>query len=184
MPHSSGTTMPHIKTTSFHHDDSCPSRAHNCERKPLATTHLRGQNLKDILQPEWLFWQESLTAIAICWRFIGLPRRPRIGVKTFWAQTCEIGEECRQFWTWILGVNFWGSESVRKPAEIRLNNSRKKTLEARWEFAGRSPEVRQTKFKHFSDFTPNPLCRTSGRGVSQEKLASEAYRAIWGPRMK
>ena len=28
----------------------------------------------------------------------GLPRKQKIGVKAFWVQTSEIGEECRRFW--------------------------------------------------------------------------------------
>ena len=40
--------------------------------------------------------------------FVGLPRKQKIAVNKFWVQESEIGEECRQFWTWILGVNFLG----------------------------------------------------------------------------
>ena len=39
---------------------------------------------------------------------IDLPSKQKTGVNQFWARGSEFGEEGRQFWACILGVNFWG----------------------------------------------------------------------------
>ena len=39
---------------------------------------------------------------------IGFSCRQTIGVQKLWVQKSEIGEECRQFWACIFGLNFFG----------------------------------------------------------------------------
>ena len=70
--------------------------------------------------------------------FFGLPCKQKITVNKFWVQESEIGEECRQFWTLISGVNFWGGLKPWK-------NSPSKFAE---KFAGNFPKIRQTEINN------------------------------------
>ena len=59
---------------------------------------------------------------------IGLPRKQKITVNKVWVQESEIGEECRQFWTWIFGVAW-------SPGKTRPKHSLSKfAIKIRWEF--------------------------------------------------
>ena len=71
------------------------------------------------------FFAKLLLPDSFCGRVIlGLPRKQKIAVNKFWIPESEKnGEECRQFWTWILGVNF---------------------------VAGNFPKIRRTKIKNSS----------------------------------
>ena len=79
--------------------------------------------------------------------YVGLPRKQKIAVNKFWVQESEIGGECRQFWTWLLGVNFLGwPETLEKQGQkIRDQNSPSKLAE---KFAGNFPKIRRTKIKN------------------------------------
>ena len=59
----------------------------------------------------------------------------------------KIGQECRQFWTRILGVNFFGwPETLEKQGrKIRYQNSPSKFAE---KFAGNFPKIRRTPKKN------------------------------------
>ena len=89
---------------------------------------------------------------------VGLPRKQKIAVNKFWVRESEIGEECRQFWKWILGVNFLGGLKPWKKQgrKIRYQNSPSKfAIKIRRQFSQNSPDQNKK-------FTPNPLCITSG----------------------
>ena len=59
----------------------------------------------------------------------------------FGVQRCEIGEECRRFWAWILGVDFLGGLKPWSNAETLAE-------EIRWEICGQVPKIHQTKLKN------------------------------------
>ena len=66
----------------------------------------------------------------------GLPCEQNLGVNKFWVRESEIGEECRQVWAWILGVNFSGGpETLEKQGQkTRYPNSLSKFAEIRRQF--------------------------------------------------
>ena len=70
------------------------------------------------------------------------PRKQKIAVNKFWAQESDIGEECLQFWTWILAWIFWVAWN---PGKTRPKNSLSKFAE---KFAGNFPNFRRTKIKN------------------------------------
>ena len=63
-----------------------------------------------------------------------------------WVRESETGEECRQVWAWILGVNFWGSLNpwINKAIKMRYQNLPSKSPE---KFAGNFPKIRKAKIK-------------------------------------
>ena len=67
------------------------------------------------------------------WAFFGLPRKQKIAVHKFWVQESEIGEECRQFWTWILGVNFLGDLKPCKNQAEKFAIKIRGAIKIRWE---------------------------------------------------
>ena len=78
--------------------------------------------------------------------YVGLPREQKISVKKCWVRESEIGEECRQFWAWNLGVNFmWRPEALENQGrKILTKYSPSKFAE---EIAGNFPKTRQAKIK-------------------------------------
>ena len=72
----------------------------------------------------------------------GVPHKQKIAVNKFWVQESEIGEEYRQFWTWILGVNFlggpkpWKNKAEKFAIKIRHQNSLRNSPAIFLKFAG------------------------------------------------
>ena len=70
-------------------------------------------------------------------------------------QKSEIGEECRRFWAWILGVNFLGG----------LKPWRHKTEHLQKQFAEKCEMCGQFSSQRLN---PNPLCRISGSIIPKD----------------
>ena len=116
------------------------------------TGHALNSSYFEVFQDTWRSNKENASA---CWNAavscpfmasnyvnFGLPRKQKIAVNKFWVRESEIGEECRQFWTWILGVNFFGGlkpwkNKVEKFAiKIRHQNSLRNSPAIFLKFAG------------------------------------------------
>ena len=75
-------------------------------------------------------------------KIFGLPRKQKIAVNKLWVQESEMGEECRQFWTWILGVNFlgglkpWKNKAEKFAIKIRHQNLLRNSPAIFLKFAG------------------------------------------------
>ena len=80
--------------------------------------------------------------------------KQKISMKHVWLQKCEIGEECRQFWMWVLGVNLFGRPET-KPKNSREKFARRILLRISFAIFLKSPG-------QIKKCTPNPLSRASG----------------------
>ena len=135
-----------------------------------------------------LFWKDpsskrppflNPTIVPFLLWILGLPRKQKIGVKNCWVQKIEIGEECRWFWAWILGVSFLRGGEKRGNGSQHFSATKKshilKTSENLWKsgvqnFLGRYPSVR---YPHLS------TCKARISGFPR-KLIKEGASSLFG----